>query len=124
VKLACAELSFQDVANGALPSVFSELGTIELAVTDTAAYPNQVAGENALKSFYHSGVEDTAPSLPALDMVICSFALHLIETPSQLFSLLWELSQKARWLVIIAPHKKPDVRTGHYKGPRYLIDCG
>lgn len=42
-------------------------------------------------------------------MVVCSFALHLVESPSELFSLLWELSTKARWLVILAPHKKPEV---------------
>lgn len=43
-------------------------------------------------------------------MVICSFALHLIESPSELFALLWELSTKSRWLIILAPHKKPEVR--------------
>lgn len=48
--------------------------------------------------------------LPNLvEMVICSFALHLIDTPSELFALLWELSTKCRWLVILAPHKKPQV---------------
>ena len=44
-----------------------------------------------------------------MDMVICSFALHLINDISELFALLWELSTKFRWLVIIAPHKKPEV---------------
>ena len=44
-----------------------------------------------------------------VEMVICSFALHLIETPSELFALLWELSTKCRWLVILAPHKRPQV---------------
>jgi hypothetical protein len=42
-------------------------------------------------------------------MVVCSFALHLVETPSELFCLLWELSTKSRWLVLLAPHKKPEV---------------
>jgi hypothetical protein len=45
-----------------------------------------------------------------IDMVVCSFALHLLESPSELFALLWELSTKARWLVILAPHKRPAVR--------------
>lgn len=44
-----------------------------------------------------------------IEMVVCSFALHLIENSSGLFSLLWELSLKTRWLVILAPHKKPEV---------------
>ena len=46
-----------------------------------------------------------------IEMVVCSFALHLVESSSELFSLLWELSTKSRWLIVIAPHKKPEVRT-------------
>jgi hypothetical protein len=46
-----------------------------------------------------------------MEMVVCSFALHLVESSSELFSLLWELSTKSRWLIVIAPHKKPEVHT-------------
>ena len=46
------------------------------------------------------------------DIIICSFALHLLTDPSELFALLYELSTKARWLVIIAPHKKPEIKDG------------
>nr|XP_019044081.1 hypothetical protein I302_07361 [Kwoniella bestiolae CBS 10118]OCF23011.1 hypothetical protein I302_07361 [Kwoniella bestiolae CBS 10118] len=56
---------------------------------------------------------DTPPQKngePIWDMIICSFALHLVTSPSELFALLYELSGKARWLVIIAPHKKPDIK--------------
>lgn len=55
---------------------------------------------------------EDSPQSPAelrMDMVICSFALHLI-TPSELFALLWQLSTKAKWLIVLAPHKKPEVR--------------
>jgi len=45
-------------------------------------------------------------------MVICSFALHLVESPSELFALLQELSTKALWLVVLAPHKKPEIKEG------------
>ncbi|KAF4581509.1 hypothetical protein EYR40_009796 [Pleurotus pulmonarius] len=45
-------------------------------------------------------------------MVFCSFALHLIENPSELFALLWELSTKCKWLIVIAPHKKPEIKEG------------
>jgi len=54
-----------------------------------------------------------------IDMVVCSFALHLLENPSELFALLWELSTKARWLVILAPHKKPDVRISCFSVHRH-----
>lgn len=52
---------------------------------------------------------DDTMATPFIDIVICSFALHLIESPSELFSVLWELSTKSRWLVVLAPHKKPEV---------------
>ncbi|KAF9236521.1 hypothetical protein BU15DRAFT_89137 [Melanogaster broomeanus] len=44
--------------------------------------------------------------------LVCSFALHLIESSSELFALLWELSTKARWLIVLAPHKKPEIKDG------------
>lgn len=54
---------------------------------------------------------DVEVSIDRIDMVVCSFALHLVESSSELFALLRELSTKALWLVVLAPHKKPEVRT-------------
>ena len=114
VGLTCAEISFRDVASGALPSEMSELcpgnvrdhGAARTQSTMVSAHA-QDRGEPVV----HDKTEGEVTSRPTLDMVICSFALHLVETPSQLFSLLSELSQKTRWLIIVAPHKKPDVGT-------------
>lgn len=51
------------------------------------------------------------PETPEIyDMVICSFALHLLTETSQLWSLLSTLSTRARYLVILAPHKKPAIK--------------
>ncbi|KAG5728614.1 hypothetical protein E4T56_gene1979 [Termitomyces sp. T112] len=84
VHLSCSALSFKDIAEGALPPP----STDELT-------------------------HETSPEpYPVIDIIICSFALHLVENPSELFSLLWELSSKARWLVILAPHKKPEIKDG------------
>lgn len=94
VKRKCATLSFQDIANGSIPDCFSTLGDDIIRETSEA--------------IEHGEQTEQRP----LDMIICSFALHLVETPSQLFGLLWELSQKARWLVVIAPHKKPEMKYG------------
>jgi len=47
-----------------------------------------------------------------IEMVVCSFALHLVKTPSELFSLLWELSTKAKWFIVLAPHKRPEIKDG------------
>ncbi|PCH40167.1 hypothetical protein WOLCODRAFT_98433 [Wolfiporia cocos MD-104 SS10] len=89
--LGCSSLSFSEIAEGGLSDLLSSS-----------------QGEN------NSGDEtaDIIPDTPTIDMVICSFALHLIETPSELFALLWELSMKCKWLVIVAPHKKPDIKDG------------
>ncbi|KAK1922179.1 hypothetical protein DB88DRAFT_497461 [Papiliotrema laurentii] len=47
---------------------------------------------------------------PPWAFIICSFALHLVPTSSELFALLYELSTKATWLVVISPHKKPEIK--------------
>ncbi|KAF8073665.1 hypothetical protein FPV67DRAFT_1409893 [Lyophyllum atratum] len=82
--LPCSALSFKDISEGSLPPISP--GT--------------------------SGLGAPSQTCPIIDLVLCSFALHLVETPSELFSLLWELSSKVRWLVILAPHKKPEIKEG------------
>jgi len=89
--LPCASLSFRDIARGTLPSLPSKSQQFESNTADTLSESSNV---------------------PLIDMVICSFALHLIESPSELFALLWELSTKSRWLIILAPHKKPEIKDG------------
>lgn len=86
--LPCLELSFADVAAGKLsppPTTASSEGDSNTEAT-----------------------EGDAP-LELYDIVIVSFALHLVESNSELWALLTELSKRARWLVVTAPHKKPDV---------------
>ncbi|KZT11979.1 uncharacterized protein LAESUDRAFT_640702 [Laetiporus sulphureus 93-53] len=94
--LHCSPLSFRQIAEGALPVVCS---------SNTSSDEQSNGNEDV---HYAAEGDDTL----YIDMVICSFALHLIETPSELFALLWELSTKCRWLVVIAPHKKPDIKDG------------
>ena len=75
-------ISFKDVAEGCLPCTVTDLS--------------------------HQGGQADQEDME-IEMVVCSFALHLIESSSELFALLWQLSTRARWLVVIAPHKKPEV---------------
>jgi len=82
--LECSTASFSEIAEGAL---------------------DRLCGNS------QGGQSDGEPSV-LVDMTVCSFALHLIDSPSELFSLLWELSTKSRWLIILAPHKKPDIKNG------------
>ncbi|KAG8760333.1 hypothetical protein FRC14_003345 [Serendipita sp. 396] len=115
----CATLSFQDIASGELPTSHFPLGSMG-SVNDESVLPNtlpdgesnQTEDEVDLPTEEHENIEPMNDSdNPHLEMAICSFALHLIETPSQLYGLLTELSQKTRWLVVIAPHKKPEIKS-------------
>lgn len=45
-------------------------------------------------------------------MIFCSFALHLAGEPSELYSLLTELSLRGEWLVVLAGGKKPFIGEG------------
>lgn len=89
--MSCSPLLFEEIAEGVLP-------------TTSAICSSELPGKEPRANTFESNSESQF-----LEMVICSFALHLIETPSQLFSLLWELSTKSKWLVVLAPHKKPEV---------------
>ncbi|KAI0766391.1 hypothetical protein BD413DRAFT_636169 [Trametes elegans] len=99
-------LSFRDVAEGRLPEVASKpVGAPGSASSSPSQTPSP---ESSIRGYTPSTREDA----PVIEMVICSFALHLIEKPSELFALLWELSTKARWLVVLAPHKRPEIKEG------------
>ncbi|OBZ71660.1 Uncharacterized protein C17A5.05c [Grifola frondosa] len=91
--LYAAQHSFRDIAEGALTNM--------IPISPPVSHDGSSSGHGA-------------PSMetPVVEMVICSFALHLIEKPSELFTLLRELSTKCRWLVVLAPHKKPDIKDG------------
>jgi len=91
----CAELSFSDIAEGALPKTSVDISTGSVWEL-----------EDIEQTEPHDGPHHV------IEMVVCSFALHLLEDASSLFSLLWELSSKARWLVVLAPHKKPEIKPG------------
>jgi len=86
----CEKLSFEDVAEGNLP-------TTSINIASGSLQEITVPELNETENQY------------LIDTVVCSFALHLVEGPSGLFSLLWQLSLRARWLVILAPHKRPEV---------------
>jgi len=86
----CAKLSFEAIAEGNLP-------TISINIASGSLQEITVPELNETENQY------------LIDTVVCSFALHLIEDQSGLFSLLWQLSLRARWLVILAPHKRPEV---------------
>ncbi|KAK4703780.1 hypothetical protein P7C70_g2435, partial [Phenoliferia sp. Uapishka_3] len=92
--LPCLELSFADVAAGKLPS--------------PPQPPALLKSESQAES--ESGSPDVPPQEVLYDIVVISFALHLVESTSELWALLTELSKRAKWLVVTAPHKKPEIK--------------
>lgn len=92
--LPCLSLSFSDISNLLLP------------------YLHPLTQNSSGQEVYHAR--------DVYDIVIVSFALHLVETSSELWSLLRELSRRCKWLIVCAPHKKPDVRTLPFLPPLLL----
>ncbi|GAA6010708.1 hypothetical protein JCM11491_002907 [Sporobolomyces phaffii] len=91
--LPCLELSFNQVAAGELPN---PSGRPRVEQDDSGEQTSEERGAEGEELY---------------DLVIVSFALHLVETPSELWALLTELSKRAKWFCVIAPHKKPDIKT-------------
>jgi len=115
--LPCAKLSFNDIAEGDLPLITSDISKIQIQ-PHNQGYGDNSHSEEHIEIKKHINVnEPSSLTLSAygepystIEMIVCSFALHLIETQSELFALLCVLSFKARWLVVLTPNKKPEVR--------------
>ncbi|TFK19999.1 hypothetical protein FA15DRAFT_600495 [Coprinopsis marcescibilis] len=95
---SCAKLSFEDISEGTWPGKATNISTDIQRDLPTEEEINSEESEG-----FHG---------PLVQMVVCSFAMHLIQEPSELFSLLFQLSSRALWLVILAPHKKPEIKEG------------
>ncbi|KAJ8080819.1 hypothetical protein PM082_017654 [Marasmius tenuissimus] len=105
----CSSLSFRDVSEGLVPDTTTRIFSTQ-PIAQAVPAP-ETATETEPEPEPETEVPDSSDG-PKIEMVVCSFALHLVESPSELFSLLWELSTKARWLVVLAPHKKPEIKEG------------
>ncbi|GAA5967925.1 hypothetical protein JCM3765_001790 [Sporobolomyces pararoseus] len=99
--LPCLQLSFNQVAAGELPSPSGQ-----------KSRNSETEGANGESELGQSDMGPEGEEEEELyDLVIVSFALHLVETSSELWALLTELAKRAKWLCVIAPHKKPDIKT-------------
>ncbi|KAH7336926.1 hypothetical protein B0J17DRAFT_665458 [Rhizoctonia solani] len=101
--LPCIAMSFHDVAVEGLPDsskvlVVHESGDESKAGEETDQAETEQVSHPEDRELY--------------DLVICSFALHLLTTPGTLYELLSALSYGARWLVVLEPHKKPEIKDG------------
>ncbi|CAE6458185.1 unnamed protein product [Rhizoctonia solani] len=107
--LPCIAMSFHDVAVEGLPDSSKVLLPHESGARNesqaAAGDKPTVEETDSVATEQVTHPEDREP----YDIVICSFALHLLTNPGPLYELLSALSYGARWLVVLEPHKKPEV---------------
>jgi hypothetical protein len=86
-----------------------------------AAYEKRFPGKAAFRWSFADIAGGVLDERPPYDIVMSSFALHLIE-PSFLFTTLAALARSARLLVVLTPHKRPviDASTG-WRGSGELV---
>ncbi|KAF8318993.1 hypothetical protein DL93DRAFT_262021 [Clavulina sp. PMI_390] len=92
--LPCEALSFKDVSLGNFPKPAPD----PQLKTEVEEMAEEVPAESE--------------ATPLYDMIVCSFALHLLENPSEIWSLFIALSPRAKWLIVLEPHKKPEIKSG------------
>ena len=98
-KRFCAPVSFEDVAAGVL---LDDPLSLQPAATDSQADGDQ-----------HSSQPCEPDSQGKLfDIVVCSFAAHLVQA-SMLKCVMVQLSLAAHTLIILSPHKQPQIGTEH-----------
>ncbi|SCV71193.1 BQ2448_2781 [Microbotryum intermedium] len=93
----CLELSFTDVAAGKLPQI-SLTCTSENLENLANDERSRTDGTHLVENQKENGEEEGEAR--RYDLVIISFALHLVESTSELWALLTELSKRCQWLVI------------------------
>lgn len=115
-----SHLRFLDLACG------SGEATLALRIWQNRFHPELKISEHACDPFTqlafqervgleakHWGFEDIARGVLGdrvqFDLVICSFALHLLDS-SRMYSTMTALAQAARVLVVVSPHKKPEMK--------------
>ena len=93
---------------GEVTRVLEGLGVSAISGCDPFTY--ELYTRNTGRSCARYSFEDVLKNgLPeAYSTIICSFALHLCP-PRQLFSLCWNLFQAAPLLLILTPHKRPEL---------------
>ena len=100
------------------PGKFSHQSRPDIQFIATDPYTSEAYESRIKQSCLSLSFRDIADGqLPGGDrvyeVVFISFALHLVGDSGELWALLIALSQRGKWLVIIAPHKKPEVGRHH-----------
>jgi hypothetical protein len=96
--------------SGEVSVIFRKLGATRIDGADP--FTNQAyrrrTGQDALEVSFEQ-IAAGALAGRRYSLVVCSYALHLLE-PSRLPALLYELRRIAPALLILSPHKRPQIR--------------
>ena len=111
----CAPPSNASARSSTSPSTLLPATTFSIVATDPFTGPayRERTGLPCLPLSFADIADDidALPSPPGVyDLVLCSFALHLLTDTSHLWRFLSALAQRARYLVVLAPHKKPSIK--------------
>ncbi len=96
--------------------IFNELINNNIALSENIdacdPYTFKAFEKNCIKSAFKWSFEDIINGILdnlSYDLVICSFALHLLDV-SKLFICCYQLALKSNYLLILTPHKKPEIK--------------
>lgn len=96
VGVPCSRVGFEDIEAGALDQRVRE---------QQQPHPLDARATEATGS-----ANDKATATdPPYDVIVCSFALHLLAT-DRLFSVCLQMAIASRFLIIISPHKRPHIK--------------
>jgi hypothetical protein len=84
---------------------------LDLLASDPYTFENYTATTSrpCLQLSFQDVANHQLPEGDDFDLVICSYSLHLLSSSSELFAFLNTLKSRSRYLVVLAPHKLPQV---------------
>lgn len=93
---------------GEVTRVLQAAGRAEVSGCDPYTYQlyEQQTGRPCLRLSFRDVIRNGLPD--TYSAIICSFALHLCP-PRELFPLCWQLLEAAPLLVVLTPHKRPEL---------------
>ncbi|MBG85620.1 MAG: hypothetical protein CMO80_01815 [Verrucomicrobiales bacterium] len=95
--------------SGEVTVVLEQLGFTEIVGADPYTYEayRRRTGRNPLKLSFEE-IQAGGLEQDRFELIVCSFALHLADE-SRLPPLLYQLAQMAPTLIVLTPHKRPEI---------------
>jgi SAM-dependent methyltransferase len=75
----------------------------------TYAAFEEVCGKPAFRWSFEDIADGVLEDVPCYNLTVCSFALHLLDV-SKLFGCCYQLALKSNYLLLLSPHKRPEIK--------------